>query len=157
MIPQQGQNQKQGAQDIFAFSYPGNRFHMERMQGKAGCGEGAGPECPGHGEEEEKQQGRGHGVKRHIDQMKSRGSDAEQLAVHHERQPGYRMPVARVKCGKRPPDGVSGESGEDVTVVRDVIGVIKQKKRKLCSPSIERCRKNGKRHTEEENAGDPVR
>ena len=56
--------------------------------------------------------------------MMTAGSQPEPGAIQHVREPGERMPVARVRGGERPFHAFPGESFFDDFVGGDVVGVI---------------------------------
>ena len=47
-----------------------------------------------------------------------------ELAVHHMRDPGQRMPVAGVAALEGPEQAGPGQPGFDVGIIADVVGVI---------------------------------
>ena len=56
--------------------------------------------------------------------MMAGGIEAVELAIELVREPGDRMPVARVAGGEGPANILAGQPGMDPGIVRDVLGVI---------------------------------
>src|SRR5882762_5686446 len=76
-IKPERQQAKEGAEDILALRYPGDRFDVHGMQGEESSDEPAAPNCAGHRTKQSKQQQAIGGVKQKIGEMMSRGTRSE--------------------------------------------------------------------------------
>ena len=122
------EHEKQSAQHVAPFGYPGHALDVLRMSGEDRGHEAAGPQLAGHPPQHEKQGDRRGGVKQQIGEMMSPGVQSKQLDVEHVRQRGQRIPLAVGPLGKGPADGLGGQPLGDVAVFVDktVVIVIQQ-------------------------------
>ena len=95
-IGRQSENEEQSGENIFAFGDPGHRFNTERMNGKDGRHDGAGPAAPRRLQQRQKEQHGNRRVDRGAGQMVPSGPELVELAIEHVRNPGQRMPVAGI-------------------------------------------------------------
>src|ERR1035437_2096359 len=77
-------------------------------------------------------------MKTQVHPMMAAGVQAEPFVIQHVRQPGDRMPVARLRGRKCPADAFEGYSGLDVCVVNNVtvlaVIIIEDKTKVTCGP-----------------------
>ena len=77
----------------------------------------------GHAVQNQEQEHRGGDVQQNAGQVMSPGSGCVDLAVQHVRQPGQRMPVARVKT-KRPDQASPSQAGLHQRIIRHILLII---------------------------------
>ena len=82
------------------------------------------PEPAGHLPQREKQQSRRNSVQHHIREMETAGTEPEELAVDHERQPRQRMPSARMAGSQRPRDALGAQPVRDPGIFIHVLVVV---------------------------------
>ena len=97
---------------------------MERVPGEQRGDEHARPQFTREPEQQEEKQNHIRRVKQHVDEMVRAGVEAEEFAVRHVREPGERMPVARVTGGERPFDSRPRQSFLHDGIFRDVILIV---------------------------------
>jgi hypothetical protein len=93
-IEQKRQKPEARAEDILPLSHPGNRFHIDRVNGKKSRYTGAPPNGSGHEAKQGKEKDRVDEMKDDIRPMVAAGIGPKQLPVQHMRNPGKRVPVA---------------------------------------------------------------
>src|ERR1035441_10058857 len=103
---------EEGAEDVFAFADPGDRFDVQRMQSKESGDKGAAPKSAGHLPEEQEDQDNIGDVKNQVGQVHLAGAAAEELVIEHVGNPSEGMPVAGVAGGERPAECRQGRSEE---------------------------------------------
>jgi len=107
---------EQGAQDILALGYPGDRFDVHRMNRKCRCDKCAWPERVGHFSKNRKEQQGICKVEKQIYKMHPAWVGAEQLTIQHQGQPRQGLPVSEVAGCKRPDNAVRGQAVQNVLV-----------------------------------------
>ena len=70
-VCEQRQHKEQTAEHILALCYPGNRLHVQRVNGKQCCHKRAPPERASHLLEHDKEQDHCNCMKKHIGKMMS--------------------------------------------------------------------------------------
>ena len=63
-------------------------------------------------------------MQKQVDVVRAGGIEVEQLAIQRVRKPCQRMPRADVIGGECPANGVPGQAGLHIGVLRDVKGVV---------------------------------
>ena len=97
---------------------------MEGVQGEKGGREGARPEGAGKAPKQCHEQQGIDDVEDDIDQVVPSRIQAEELYVHHMRDPGEGVPVVGMMGGEGPDDIVEREAGSYLGVFRDVLVVV---------------------------------
>jgi hypothetical protein len=101
-IRAQGEQPKEGAEDIFAFGDPGDRFDVQGMQGKESGDQRTQPELRGQAvQEEQEKQGVGN-MEQHTGQVVAGGIESVELAVEHVGEPGQGVPIVGIDRGECP-------------------------------------------------------
>jgi hypothetical protein len=90
---------------------------MQREHRSDKCG---GPQCTGHSSQQQEHQHRVGRVKEQVREMVAHRFKPENLEVEHVRNPGERMPVARMPGGECPFQGFEIDAVLDVLVLGDV-------------------------------------
>lgn len=119
-ITQQGQQAKKCAENVFAFRNPGNRFHVQRMNGKDYGHGGAAPDGPGHSQEQEEEQNGVGRVQKNVGQVRPARAGAKKGRVQHERQPGHRVPVGIFTAGKGPLGVRKRQTAQDMGIGEEI-------------------------------------
>jgi hypothetical protein len=94
------------------------------MEGEERGDERSAPDCAGHSPQQAEEQERVGDVKEEIGEVMAGGIETIELAIQEVREPGERMPVARVAGGEGPENVFAGQPGVDLGIIRDVLGVI---------------------------------
>ena len=84
----QGEEEEEGAEDIFALGNPGDGFDVQGVQGEQGGDQSARPDGTGELAEQPEQQEAIGKMQGQIHQMVACGMNAKELAIGHVREPG---------------------------------------------------------------------
>ena len=123
-IGQEGEQKKEGAEDVLSFGDPGDGFDVEWMPGEEGGDKRAAPAGAGHVEQDEKEQRGICGMEEEAGEVVSAGGGAVELPIEGMGEPGEGVPIAGVERAERPDHEWKGEPLVDGGVVEDVLRVI---------------------------------
>ena len=123
-IGKKGEQEKERAQQIFPLRDPGNRLHVQWMQGEEGGDKCAFPQGSRHALQYDEQDQGVQDVKKEVDLVMSSRVEPEPLNIEHVGEPGQRMPVAVFERAEGPPDSLQAQAVADDRILYDVLVVI---------------------------------